>query len=43
VDLSQQRFESVVIGQIDDQTNWTESLREVDVVIHLAARVLVMH
>jgi len=38
----QNEFESVNIGQIDGQTNWSEALREMDVVIHLAARVHVM-
>jgi GT2 family glycosyltransferase/nucleoside-diphosphate-sugar epimerase len=32
----------MVIGPIDGDTDWTEALREVDVVIHLAARVHVM-
>lgn len=31
-----------VVGTIDDETNWVEALRDVDVVIHLAARVHVM-
>jgi len=35
--------ESVIVGQIDEQTDWTEALHDVDVVIHLAARVHVMH
>ena len=30
------------VGSIDDETDWTEALRDVDVVIHLAARVHVM-
>jgi nucleoside-diphosphate-sugar epimerase len=42
-DLTQKIFESVIIGQIDNKTGWTESLRDVAVVIHLAARVHVMH
>ena len=41
-DLSRKEFESAVIGQIDGQTNWAEALRDVDVVIHLAARVHIM-
>jgi nucleoside-diphosphate-sugar epimerase len=41
--LSQQEFESVNVGQLSGQTNWSESLQDVDVVIHLAARVHVMH
>ena len=35
-------IESVNAGEIDGQTNWREALRDVDVVIHLAARVHVM-
>lgn len=38
----QKAFEFSVVGQIDEQTNWTEALSGVDVVIHLAARVHVM-
>ena len=34
--------ESVVVGTIDVATNWSDALRNVDVVIHLAARVHVM-
>lgn len=30
------------VGQIDEQTRWNEVLRDVDVVIHLTARVHVM-
>ena len=40
--LPQQGVESVVNGQIDGQTNWSDALRGVDMVIHLAARVHVM-
>jgi len=32
----------VVVGAIDGKTKWAEALRDVDVVIHLAARVHVM-
>ncbi|MBU1425715.1 MAG: SDR family oxidoreductase [Gammaproteobacteria bacterium] len=42
-DSLQQKFESFVVGQINGHTDWAESLRGVDVVIHLAARVHVMH
>jgi nucleoside-diphosphate-sugar epimerase len=35
--------ETVNVGQIDGGTDWTEALHEVDVVIHLAARVHVMN
>ena len=41
--LSEREFESVDVGHLDGQTNWAEALRAVDVVIHLAARVHVMH
>ena len=34
--------EVVAVGSIDDETDWTNALRDVDVVIHLAARVHVM-
>lgn len=34
--------ESVVIGNIDSKTDWSEALKDVDAVIHLAARVHVM-
>ncbi len=34
--------EIIVIGAIDGETNWADALRDVDVVIHLAARVHVM-
>ena len=33
---------TVPVGAIDGETNWADALREVDVVIHLAARVHVM-
>ena len=34
--------EPAIVGKIDDKTDWTDALRDVDVVIHLAARVHVM-
>ncbi|CAG9934018.1 UDP-glucose 4-epimerase family protein [Candidatus Nitrotoga arctica] len=34
--------EVIIIGAIDGETNWADALRDVDVVIHLAARVHVM-
>jgi UDP-glucose 4-epimerase len=34
--------EPLIVGSIDRATNWTEALREVDAVFHLAARVHVM-
>ena len=30
--------ESVVVGAVDGETNWRDALRNIDVVIHLAAR-----
>ena len=33
----------VVVGEINGQTDWTAALAEVDIIIHLAARVHVMH
>ncbi|MBU0689950.1 MAG: SDR family oxidoreductase [Gammaproteobacteria bacterium] len=35
--------DSVAVGGIDAQTNWRVALHDIDVVIHLAARVHVMH
>lgn len=35
-------IEPVMVGPIDDDTDWTDGLRGVEVVIHLAARVHVM-
>jgi len=37
-----QGVEVAAVGDIDEATDWTEALRDVDVVIHLAARVHVM-
>jgi len=37
-----EKAEMVGVGAIDDKTDWAEALRDVDVVIHLAARVHVM-
>lgn len=36
-------IETVVIGEIDGATDWTDSLSGINVVIHLAARVHLMH
>jgi nucleoside-diphosphate-sugar epimerase len=33
----------VAVGDIDERTNWMPALSEIDVVVHLAARVHVMH
>src|SRR5450631_2639477 len=35
--------ESVVVGDICDDTVWTEALKDVDLVIHTAARAHVLH
>lgn len=37
------KVEPVVVGEINGSTDWDSALRDVDVVIHLAARVHVMH
>lgn len=34
---------TIVIGEIDNNTNWVDALRNVDVVVHLAARVHIMN
>ena len=34
--------EKIVVGAVDDDTKWSDALHDVDVVIHLAARVHVM-
>lgn len=36
-------FDDVVVGSLDAQTDWFEALRDVDTVVHLAARVHVMN
>lgn len=38
-----QGVEPVTVGSIGSDTDWTQALRQIDVVIHLAARVHVMH
>ena len=35
-------YDQVVVGQIDAKTDWSAALKDVEVVIHLAARVHVM-
>lgn len=42
-DTQLEGVERVIIGTIDRTTNWTAALQNIDVVIHLAARVHVMH
>lgn len=41
-DTSIENLEVAAVGSIDGETDWTDALRGVDVVIHLAARVHVM-
>ena len=36
-------FEGVAVGAINSETDWFEALRSIDTVLHLAARVHVMH
>ncbi|HUW25572.1 MAG TPA: SDR family oxidoreductase [Gallionella sp.] len=38
-----ENIEVVQVGLINGKTDWTDALRDIDVVIHLAARVHVMH
>lgn len=42
-DASCSQYHSVIVGQINHQTDWSAALAEVDVVIHLAARQHLMH
>ena len=35
--------EPVTVGSIEGDTDWTKALRQIDTVVHLAARVHVMH
>jgi nucleoside-diphosphate-sugar epimerase len=37
-----QKGDATIVGSIDGETNWRDALRDIDVVIHLAARVHVM-
>lgn len=39
---AQDGTESAAVGNVDGQTDWRDALRDIDVVIHLAARVHVM-
>jgi nucleoside-diphosphate-sugar epimerase len=41
--LPAENIEVAAVGSIDGQTDWTEALRDVDIVIHLAARVHMMN
>ncbi len=38
-----QEFESISVGALDDQTHWQAALLDINTVVHLAARVHVMH
>ena len=40
--VSVEDIEAIVVGAIDSETNWADALCNIDVVIHLAARVHVM-
>jgi nucleoside-diphosphate-sugar epimerase len=42
-DKQSDSYDEHVIGDIDKHTNWNESLQGIDCVVHLAARVHVMH
>jgi UDP-glucose 4-epimerase len=42
-DCSPNNIEKVIVGEINANTDWQETLKEVDIVVHLAARVHVMH
>jgi nucleoside-diphosphate-sugar epimerase len=37
------KIKQIIVGSIDNNTDWSAALQSVDVVIHLAARVHVMH
>src|SRR5688500_3987805 len=37
------RIEQVAVGEIDRNTNWTEALRDIDAVVHAAARAHIMN
>lgn len=37
-----ENYKTIVIGEINNETNWAQALRNADVIIHLAARVHVM-
>lgn len=38
-----ENVEVTIVGEIDSGTGWSTALRDVDIVVHLAARVHVMH
>ena len=42
-DCSPNSLEKVSVGEINANTDWQEALKEVNIVVHLAARVHVMH
>ncbi len=35
--------DSVIVGEIDAQTDWSQAVKDIDVVVHLAARVHIMN
>ena len=41
--MREEENDAVSIGDINGHTDWDEALRDIDIVIHLAARVHVMH
>ena len=42
-DCSPNNIEKVIVGEINANTDWQKALKDVNIVIHLAARVHVMH
>ena len=40
--IEHKNFELITIGKINSQTNWSEALKNIDIVIHTAARVHMM-
>ena len=42
-DCSSNNIEKVIVGEINASTDWQKALKDVNIVIHLAARVHVMH
>ena len=42
-DCSPNNIEKVIVGEINTNTDWQEALKGVNIVVHLAARVHVMH
>jgi len=40
--VENERVSNITVGSIDDSTHWADALKDIDVVVHLAARVHVM-